>query len=67
MAVTIHATTPVPEWPKRADGSPKKIGEMTKAEKDGVFRRAAARVREEFEDPHVKASIARVLKGYEGE
>lgn len=37
-------TLPVADWPKRADGSNKTIGEMTPAEKAIVFKDQTARV-----------------------
>jgi hypothetical protein len=51
-----------PLWPKRADGSPKTLGEMTKEERDFQWKRAADKASTHFEDPTVKANIKRVLE-----
>lgn len=51
-------------WPKRANGTNKTIGEMTRDEKDAVFAGAAARLRAEMEDPAHQAAVQRVLENY---
>jgi hypothetical protein len=38
-------------WPTRADGSNKKIGEMTPAERQAVTAAAARRLKAEADDP----------------
>jgi hypothetical protein len=49
-------------WPKHADGSPKKFGELTSAEKREQMRAAGQRVQRQFERPAVKAALAKILK-----
>lgn len=49
-------------WPKRADGSNKSVGEMTKDEARQVFRDAGKRLEAEFNRPAVKAQLARILR-----
>ena len=49
------------DWPKHADGRPKKVGEMTSEERRGVFVDAVAEVKANLETPHMRAQIASVL------
>ena len=48
-------------WPKHADGSNKKVGEMTAAERREVFAASAQRVAAEFQRPEMQAGVAAVL------
>lgn len=50
-------------WPKHSDGRPKKMGEMTRDEQLRESRKAAARVKAEFEHPCVQEKIAAFLRG----
>ena len=50
-------------WPKHADGRPKKVGEMTREEKQEQFRLAAQRVQREFGHPLVQERVAAILRG----
>ncbi|MGD9670275.1 MAG: hypothetical protein AB7U75_14755 [Hyphomicrobiaceae bacterium] len=48
-------------WPKHEDGSNKKVGEMTREERRGVFKDACAKLQGQFADPRFQAGIERVL------
>lgn len=48
-------------WPKRADGSNKTMGEMTREEQMVQWRRAAARFKARIERPEAQAAFARVF------
>lgn len=50
------------EWPKHADGRPKKMGEMTADERREQAKLAVSRLKREFENPEVKAAIRKFLK-----
>jgi len=48
-------------WPKRPDGSNKRVGEMTLDEKRRVFTNACNALKPEFEDPN--GALARLIRG----
>ncbi len=50
------------DWPKHPDGTPKKMGEMTREEQREQFEAAGARLQREFQQPAVKAALAKILK-----
>jgi hypothetical protein len=50
-----------PVWPKHADGTPKKVGEMTRDEARTCFADAAQRVKAELEAPAVQKAISDLL------
>lgn len=50
------------QWPKRADGSPKTMGEMTSVERRQQTQAAVAKTQAYFNRPEVKAAIERSLK-----
>ena len=39
------------KWPRHADGSPKKMGEMTREERFDCTKQSVARLKAEFENP----------------
>lgn len=51
------------DWPKHADGSPKKMGEMTADERRAQFKLACQRLQAEFDHPAVQEKLAAVLNG----
>ena len=48
-------------WPTHADGRPKKMGEMTNDERTACWKQAAQKVQAEFDNPEIKAQLARVI------
>lgn len=52
-----------PEWPKHADGSPKRMGEMTHDEQRAQWKAAAARLEREFK--RAAPAIAKVLRDFD--
>jgi hypothetical protein len=48
-------------WPRHPDGRPKKVGEMTREESRAVAEAACARLKAEFEQPHVQRAFAEML------
>ena len=49
------------DWPKHADGTPKKVGEMTREEQRVVFAASAQRIKAELESPKMQRALASLL------
>lgn len=52
-------------WPTHADGTNKKMGEMTREEQREQFRAAGRRLQDEFENPLVQQKLSALLSGVE--
>lgn len=50
-------------WPRHPDGRPKKMGEMTRAERRERFVEAVQEVKKTFEHPLMREKVAEILRG----
>lgn len=48
-----------PRWPTHPDGRPKKMGELTPAERRAQVRTAMARLKQEMESPEFAEALKR--------
>lgn len=51
-----------PDWPKRSDGSPMTLGEMSREEQDRHVKFAIHRLDIHFKRPEVQQHLRKVLK-----
>jgi hypothetical protein len=69
MQISVHILqqtqtteiTQMTNWPKHANGSNKKVGEMTREERRRVTVESCKRLKNEFEQPHVKAALEKFV------
>jgi hypothetical protein len=54
-------TTQNDSWPRHSDGHPKKMGEMTTAERKAVTAEAVATLKTEFENPARQKALSDAL------